>query len=100
MKEHRHRRRSDLFLVRVWSGSEQAISENDNEITSAHYATGYGEHPEYELHGRVQRVTDGESHPFDSRQDLLNILNSMVSGSIVERGQESRSSWPQRGERA
>jgi len=78
MKDTRRRRRSDLFLVRVWS--EDAKPGGEIEMKGADSTSREAAGPELEWHGRVQRVTDGESHPFDSRQDLLDILNSMISG--------------------
>jgi predicted esterase YcpF (UPF0227 family) len=54
-------RRSDLFLLRMWS--EEA-------------ADGSGK---VEWHGKVQRVTDGEAHQFREWQDLLDLLLAMLS---------------------
>jgi hypothetical protein len=56
-----HYRRSDLFLVRMWS--EEA-------------ADGSGK---IEWRGKVQRVVDGESHQFGEWQDLCNLLLGMLS---------------------
>lgn len=53
-------RRSDLFLVRLWS-------EED--------ADGSGK---VEWHGKVQRVVDGESHQFREWQDLTDLLRAML----------------------
>jgi len=66
----RHRRsykRSDLFLLRMWS----------EEVDESH-APGEGQ-TEMRWRGRVQRVVDGESHQFHDWQDLLNLLALMLS---------------------
>ncbi len=33
-----------------------------------------------EWHGMVQRVVNGESHQFDNWQDLIDLLQEMLSG--------------------
>lgn len=63
MGAHRRLQRSDLFLVRIWT--EIA------DITEAHNAA--------VCRGRVQRVIDGESRPFDNWQSLLDVLRAMMS---------------------
>ncbi len=57
----RHSRRTDLFLVRIWTGPTM---------------DGSGES---QWHGRVQRTVNGETHTFDSRQGLIEKLNTMIS---------------------
>src|SRR5690348_4020518 len=84
MKDQRRRRRSDLILVRVWSEDNKPGEEI--KTISANGGTRDGEGPEQRWYGRVQRVTDGKSHPFDSRQDLLDILNSMMFGPLQGQG--------------
>jgi hypothetical protein len=59
----RNLKRTNLFLVRVWT--EQS---DDGSRKS-------------ELHGRVQRVVDGESHRFSDWQGLLDSLETMLSPS-------------------
>ena len=54
-------RRSDLFLVRMWS--EEAADGSGN----------------LEWRGKVQRVVDGEAHQFSEWQDLCNVLLGMLS---------------------
>ena len=60
-----HHRRSNLFLVRVWTDEE---SDEDEEVVG-----------EKEWHGRVQRVIDGESHRFENLQGLVKMLREMLS---------------------
>lgn len=57
----RRSRRADLFLVRVWAAGTGAAS------TAA------------EWHGKVQRVTDGESHEFHDWQGLVEWLLAMLA---------------------
>ena len=64
---NQHLRRTNLFLVRVWT--EGAVGEDGN-------GTG-----EAEWHGRVQRVIDGEAHQFDNLQGLVELLLKMLSES-------------------
>jgi hypothetical protein len=60
VSSHRHRR-TDLFLVRVWTESNK-----DGRGKSL-----YG--------GRVQRVVDGESRQFDDWEGLVDALLVMLS---------------------
>ena len=62
MSRHRHLRRSDLFLLRLWSeaGGEDGLGE-----------------PMWR--GKVQRVVDGEARPFSDLEDLLATLVAMLS---------------------
>lgn len=53
-------RRTDLFLVRMWV--EDALDSSDK--------AGW--------HGKVQRVVDGEAHQFDTWQELVNVLQTML----------------------
>jgi hypothetical protein len=57
----RHSRRTDLFLVRIWTSSP---------------VDGSGES---HWHGRVQRTVNGETYLFDSWQGLIEKLNAMIS---------------------
>ncbi len=54
-------RRSDLFLVRL---AAKEATDGSGKV---------------EWQGKVQRVVDGESHPFQSREALLDLLQQMVS---------------------
>ncbi len=78
MGTHRKRstRRTHLFLVRLWvedtpgvvgagSGGDRG-STRDREGTEA-------------WSGRVQRVVDGEAHPFQGWQSLTDTLLAMLS---------------------
>jgi hypothetical protein len=62
MSKHRPLRRSDLFLLRLWSE-----------------AGGDGGHGRSIWRGKVQRVIDGESRRFSDWEDLLAILDAMLS---------------------
>jgi hypothetical protein len=61
VKADRNLRRTDLFLVRMWTQDA-----SDGSGTS-------------EWHGRVQRVVDGESRQFDNWQTLVAALSAMLS---------------------
>jgi hypothetical protein len=62
---NQHHRRTNLFLVRLWTDKENDENEDDGG--------------EKAWHGRVQRVVDGESHRFDSLQGLVEMLRDMLS---------------------
>ncbi len=57
-------KRTNLYLVRVWD-------EGGSEGNSGGRAM---------WQGRVQRVVDGESHPFSNMQGLVDLLLEMLSG--------------------
>ena len=65
----RHHRRTDLYLVRIWTeeigGTEEGIETNS----------------EPPCRGRVQRVVDGESYSFDDWQGLTGVLLALLTGS-------------------
>ncbi len=63
MDTHRSRtlRRTDLFLVRMWTADAR---DGDRRA---------------EWHGRVQRAVDGEAHQFDGWQNLVDLLLTMLS---------------------
>ena len=65
MEMRRSYRRSNLFLVRLWA--EEAGDTADS---------GGGN---VEWRGKVQRVTDGESHQFRDWQSLAEVLLAMLS---------------------
>jgi hypothetical protein len=67
MSTHRHLRRTDLFLLRVWT--EDA-------------GDGSGK---TQWRGKVLRVVDGESHQFDDWQGLLTLLSLMLAGAERDR---------------
>lgn len=62
MSTHRHLRRTDLFLLRLWT--EEEIGGGPSEPV---------------LRGRVQRIVDGESHQFDDWQSLVDVLLAMLN---------------------
>lgn len=67
MGERPRYRGSKLFLVRFWAmdGNESLEDHNDdNEIV---------------WRGKVQRVTDGESHRFSDLQGFIDQLQEMLS---------------------
>ncbi len=68
MGKRHYYRRSDLFLVRLWA--EETGDATDGKVISD---------GNVEWRGKVQRVTDGESHQFNDWQDLCNLLLAMVS---------------------
>jgi hypothetical protein len=71
MGSSRHRKRTELFLVRVWTEEEMAAPEPDSAGDSKKVVRG----------GRVQRVVDGESHQFNDWAGLTNLLVAMLSDS-------------------
>jgi|GEM_PF-3468133 len=73
MATRRQYKRADLFLVRLWA--------TDSEDESNAGSTGR----QGEWHGKVQRVVDGEAHPFSSLQDLVDVLLVMLTDN-KERG--------------
>jgi hypothetical protein len=71
---HRHYRRTDLFLVRIWTeeaGSRDGAGGDDGEGN-----TGVNAAPVWK--GRVQRVVDGETHQFSGSADLVDVLAAML----------------------
>ncbi len=67
MRTRRQYNRTDLFLVRLWSkdNTDGSNAGKDSE--------------QVEWQGKVQRVVDGEAHPFSSLQDLVNVLLVMLA---------------------
>ena len=68
----RHHRRTDLYLVRVWTDEPEATlegTENDGKLPCK---------------GRVQRVVDGESYSFDNWQGLTDVLLALLTGSAPD----------------
>ena len=59
MSKHSHFRRSDLFLVRMWT-----------ETTDTGSSLAYG---------KVQRAVSGETNRFENWEDLLDRLRAMVA---------------------
>jgi hypothetical protein len=68
MSDHRNLKRTDLFLIRMWTTEERDVS-------------GGSEKSGTEWRGKVQRVVDGESHQFDGWQGLADLLAEMLSKS-------------------
>ena len=64
MNGHRHLKRKDLFLIRMWT--EQGSGADEGDVS---------------WRGKVQRVVDGETYPFDDWQALVEVLRSLVSAS-------------------
>lgn len=60
MRVDRHLRRTDLFLIRVWTMLD---SDPAGEVA---------------LRGQVKRVVGGEVHAFGNWQGLIDALNSMT----------------------
>jgi hypothetical protein len=65
MTKQRHRGRSDLFLVRLWT---------EDTATGSELA-----------HGKVQRAVNGETNHFDDWQGLLDGLRAMVADDKQEK---------------
>ena len=68
MSKHTHLRRSELFLVRMWTEPTDSGSQL--------------------AHGKVQRAVSGETSHFDNWQGLLDRLRNMVAdgkeGTVVQ----------------
>ena len=62
MRASRYSKRTNLFLVRLWTHDAPDGSGNT------------------ECTGKVQRVIDGESHQFDDWRGLMDLLLTMASG--------------------
>jgi hypothetical protein len=77
----RYSRRSDLFLVRVWTveTSQNSRRTTDTGVESSNSDSNDGESAEWR--GKVQRVVSGESHEFNSMQGLVELLKLMLSKS-------------------
>ena len=63
MKQRRSTKRTELFLVRVWTRSSD---------------DGSGDIEDIEWEGKVQRVTNGETHEFSSWQSLKECFLAML----------------------
>ena len=59
-------KRTDLFLVRLWPKESEDESKAGNDSGQV------------EWHGKVQRVVDGETHPFRSLPGLVDMLLVML----------------------
>ena len=66
-------KRSDLFLVRIWSEDRGVEDASDGALGGEEVIT------KLRWHGRVQRTVDGEAHQFDSWQGLVDLLLAMLS---------------------
>ena len=64
MNGHRRLKRTDLFLIRMWTEQDAGAGHGD-----------------VSWRGKVQRVVDGETYPFDDWQALVDVLQSLVSAS-------------------
>ena len=81
-----HSRRSDLFLVRLWT-TDASEEPGDTKWDGGTYrgradsieksASG----PARKWWGKVQRAVSGESHEFADLQGLLELLKTMLSES-------------------
>ena len=68
MGVRRSYRRSDLFLVRLWTEEAGDSTGADGSGIST-----------LEWRGKVQRVTDGESRQFSDWQSLAEVLLAMLA---------------------
>jgi hypothetical protein len=83
---HSHSRRSDLFLVRLWTTDAGETSNDSRSEGSNHDDRGDkadkddgGDNGEW--WGKVQRAVSGESHEFSNMQGLIELLKAMLLGS-------------------
>jgi hypothetical protein len=74
MGTRHHYRRSDLFLLRMWS--EEAADASGN----------------IEWRGKVQRVVDGEAHTFEDWQGLVRLLCQMLPERVA-RDSDAERHW-------
>jgi hypothetical protein len=72
----RRYRRSNLFLVRLWAtdGGDNHADDDDRDGSSDEKRSS-----SVGWRGKVQRVTDGETHQFSSLQGLMDLLQEMLS---------------------
>jgi hypothetical protein len=70
MTGRRHLKRTDLFLIRMWTEEVTETREGKDEGGVA-------------WRGKVQRVVDGETYQFDSWPALVDLLQVLVSASQV-----------------
>ena len=89
MSAHKRLRRSDLFLVRLWTEEDEEEDQGSAEVEQVQ--AGDKRHPS-EWHGKVQRVVDGESHQFDDWQGLVNLFQAMLNRQHDERAPKDRDS--------
>ncbi|HET9493720.1 MAG TPA: hypothetical protein VFR15_05775 [Chloroflexia bacterium] len=71
---HRHYRRTDLFLVRIWT--EDTGSRDRADGGGGEGNTDVDAAPAWK--GRVQRVVDGETHQFSGSTGLVEVLAAML----------------------
>jgi hypothetical protein len=72
MRENVESERSDLYLLRLWTGgAEGPAGERSGESAGM---DGW-------QHGRLLNVLDGEGHNFDSWEGLVGILRKTLTGS-------------------
>jgi len=76
-RRKRYLKRTDLFLVRVWTEEATAPVDANHADNDRSRSDGAGQG---EWSGSVQRVVDGEVHRFDSLQALTSLLLDMLSG--------------------
>ncbi len=72
----RYLRRTDLFLVRVWTEDAIALVEADQTGNGRNSVSGADQD---EWSGSVQRVVDGEACQFKGLQSLVDTLLAMLS---------------------
>jgi hypothetical protein len=76
---HRHPKRTDLFLVRVWTERTPEGGAAQGAEKASGGSGGSGDSDQVVYHGKVQRVVDGESHEFSSWQGLIDLLLTMLA---------------------
>jgi hypothetical protein len=69
--------RSDLFLLRLWIDEKEESGLPDTRVPSGQLATT----TPGTRHGRLLHVYSGEGHNFDDWQELVGILEEMLSSS-------------------
>ena len=74
-RRRRYPRRTDLFLVRVWTESAPSVVDATNPATASPGSAAPGEEA---WCGSMQRVVDGESYPFQGWPNLVDTLRAML----------------------
>jgi hypothetical protein len=82
VRRRRYLKRTDLFLVRVWTEDTTVLvdAKDSGHVSSGSRSKNSEEATHEEWSGSVQRVVDGEVRQFKGWQDLLDTLLAMVSG--------------------
>lgn len=78
-------KRANLFLLRVW------CDDTDEHEQEYGYKNGdENEGPCRVWHGKVQRTVSGEVHSFDAKDDLIEVLETMLYKEWKEQREQGR----------